>query len=100
MKRVARLCAGVVCALAAGGARAEEPLSCFDRDAIVAHLALTYGETQQRVDLAVGSGYVEFFANLASGSWTILLTTDATTSCVVETGYLPGTRGSGDRDMA
>ncbi|MEM9145599.1 MAG: hypothetical protein AAGC57_05320 [Pseudomonadota bacterium] len=64
-------------------------MTCHDRDVIVDVLKREFGETQMRADLHDGPGLIEFFANARSGSWTVLLTPDEHSSCVLESGYLP-----------
>lgn len=66
-----------------------DDLKCYERDVIVEVLEREFGEVQQRADLHDGPGLLEFFANPESGSWTILLTPDWSSSCVLESGYLP-----------
>lgn len=101
MVRAALIAAAVgVAGLAGGGvqqaaAAGSEGLECYDRDVIVEVLRREFGETQKRADLHDGPGLVEFFANTESGSWTILLTPDEYSSCVIESGYLdPGGRSA------
>ena len=87
--RAVFLAAALALPAAAAAASDEAAVHCFDRSRLVAHLLAAYGETQQSVGYQEGRGIVEFFANKASGTWTILLTPAADTSCVLES----GTRG-------
>lgn len=83
--RIGCVIAGAM-AVATTAAAAEEPLKCYDRASLVAHLEAKFGETQQSVGYEEGRGVVELFANRGSGSWTVLLTPHETTSCVLRTG--------------
>lgn len=88
---VAALFSAAPIGAAPAAAATPEGLQCYDRDVIVEVLRREFGETQKRADLHDGPGLVEFFANTESGSWTILLTPDEHSSCVIQSGYLdPG----------
>ena len=59
---------------------------CAPRETAVQYLGLDYGETRQAVGLDSGGSMVEVFANIATGSWTIILTDTDMVSCLVASG--------------
>ncbi|MEL6217539.1 MAG: hypothetical protein AAFR79_03590 [Pseudomonadota bacterium] len=80
--------AGFLTAMLFSAEAVAEEVTCYDRDVIVTVLERDFGEVQLRADLHGGPGLVEFFANLESGSWTILLSEDWDQSCVIGSGTL------------
>lgn len=59
---------------------------CAARKALVAELSEKYGEAPRALGLQQGRGVVELFANEASGSWTILVTSPEGISCLLAAG--------------
>ena len=59
---------------------------CAKRDKIVAELNKSHGETQQSMGLQQNNGVIETFANLETGSWTILVSLPTGVSCLVAAG--------------
>jgi hypothetical protein len=60
--------------------------NCASRDAIVDMLANRYGETRQSIGLGGGYQVVETFANLETGTWTIVITSPNGETCAVAAG--------------
>lgn len=71
--------------LAATSAEAQGRV-CAKRDKLVAELAKTHGETRQSVGLQRNSGVIETFANVDTGSWTIIVSLPTGVSCLVAAG--------------
>lgn len=60
--------------------------NCADRESVVQRLADGYGETRQSIGLAANNTFVEVFASLETGTWTIVVTNTAGISCLVASG--------------
>ncbi len=73
-------------ALAATGGGAQAQMICGERDAIVAQLERTYGETRRSVGVQQGRAVVEVYASDKTGSWTILVTDTAGKTCLIAAG--------------
>lgn len=84
MKEFFILAAGFAC-LAASGAQAQSR-NCSDRERVVARLAEGYGESRQAIGLGANNQVVETFANLESGSWTVVVTRPNGVACLVASG--------------
>ena len=67
-------------------ADANNPMICGERNDIIKQLKSKYGEIAQSRGLTRGTGLVELFANSNSGSWTIVITNPAGTSCLMAAG--------------
>lgn len=72
-------------ALVASDAKAQGRV-CAKRDKLVAELAKTHGETRQSVGLQRNNGVIETFANVETGSWTIIVSLPTGVSCLVAAG--------------
>ncbi|WP_099827227.1 hypothetical protein [Oceaniglobus indicus] len=73
--------------LATQNAFAETPnRNCAARATVVERLNGQFGETRQSIGLASNAQVVEVFASVATGTWTILVSTPAGVSCVVAAG--------------
>ncbi|MFY0680984.1 MAG: hypothetical protein JXR13_10455 [Thalassovita sp.] len=59
---------------------------CGPRDVVVAALSADYGETRQSIGLGSNNMVLEVFASLASGSWTVTMTTPDGLTCLVASG--------------
>ena len=73
-------------ALAAAAGSADAQMVCGKRDAIVAQLERTYGETRRSVGVQQGRAVVEVYASDKTGSWTILVTDTDGRSCLMAAG--------------
>lgn len=73
---------GVILATHAGFAAPK----CGPRDAVLAALADTYGETRRSAGLASTNTLMEVFASDASGTWTIIITRPDGISCLAASG--------------
>ncbi|WP_425099155.1 hypothetical protein [Tropicibacter sp. S64] len=56
------------------------------RDMVISRLAEKYGETRQSMGLGSNNNMMEVFASLATGSWTITVTTPQGVTCLVASG--------------
>lgn len=74
--------AGLILATTAG--HSQTP--CGPRDAVLAHLADTYGETRRSMGIANNNTVMEVYASAASGSWTITVTLPDGRMCLVASG--------------
>ena len=74
----------VVLILLTGKAMAQDA-RCGPRDQWVQVLGESYGETRQGVGL-LGASMMELFANLDTGTWTILITAPGQATCAVADG--------------
>ena len=72
-------------ALIATSVRAQG-VQCGERTAVAERLASGYGETRQSVGLAANNSMIEVYASDATGTWTIVVTTAAGTTCLVASG--------------
>ena len=61
-------------------------LECARRDAVVTHLAETYGEVPIAAGLASTGVVIEVFARPDGASWTIVATSSRGTGCLVAHG--------------
>jgi hypothetical protein len=59
---------------------------CAPRENAVDYLGLNFGESRQAVGLEGGGSMVEVFANIETGSWTIIFTNADMVSCFVASG--------------
>jgi hypothetical protein len=59
---------------------------CAARDAVLARLAETYGETRRSLGVAANSAVVEVFASDQTGTWTITVTAPNGITCLVASG--------------
>ncbi len=66
-------------------AQAQAQLACGSRDSFIAQLDAKYGETRHSMGLSNNS-VVELFANEATGTWTILITSPEGTACMLVAG--------------
>jgi len=71
--------------LAATGAQAQGR-NCATREKVVTRLADGYGESRQAIGLGANNQVVETFANLESGTWTVLVTMPNGLTCLVASG--------------
>ncbi len=80
---------GAAAYLAAAFAQAQmvQPvqMACGARDSFLAQLDAKYGETRRSMGLSDNS-VVELFANEATGSWTILITSPQGIACILAAG--------------
>jgi hypothetical protein len=60
--------------------------NCAMRDHVIARLSSAYGETRQSIALGANNQVVEVFASLATGTWTITVTTPNGLTCLVASG--------------
>lgn len=72
--------------LVAGTARAQVGPNCAPRHQVVQRLAEGYGESRQSVGLGANNALVEVFASVATGTWTIVVTSANGLSCLVASG--------------
>ena len=73
-------------ALAVTAGPADAQMICGERDAIVAQLERTYGETRRSFGVQQGRAVVEVYASDKTGSWTILVTDTDGRSCLMAAG--------------
>jgi len=67
--------------------QATAQAACGPHERVVAHLATRFAETRQALGLAArGTAMIEVFANLDTGSWTVLLTQPDGTACMIASG--------------
>lgn len=59
---------------------------CGDRESVVQMLADRYGEARQSMGLQHDGIILEMFANVETGTWTVLLTYSSGMTCLVATG--------------
>ena len=59
---------------------------CAKRDKLVGEIAKSHGETRQSIGLQRNSSVIETFANLDTGSWTIIVSLPTGISCLVAAG--------------
>ena len=59
---------------------------CAPREAVLAQLFETYGETRRGVGLAANNAMVELYASEDTGTWTIVVTSPGGLSCLVASG--------------
>lgn len=85
MKRMTVLALGLCCAIWATNAAAQAG-NCAPRESVVDRLASKYGETRQSMGLGNDNAVIEVFASLASGTWTITVTTANGLTCLVASG--------------
>lgn len=78
-----RLATVLALTLLAGPATAQV---CGPHGVITDHLGSHYGETRQSIALAANNAVVEMFANLDTGSWTLLITVAGQRSCIAASG--------------
>lgn len=65
---------------------AQESAPCAPRESIVTQLESKYGETRRGAGLQNRGAVTEVFANLETGTWTILVTRPDGVSCAVAAG--------------
>jgi hypothetical protein len=69
---------------------AAQGVPCAPRDAIAGVLAAQYGESVQAAMIGgrpgTGVGFVEMFANLESGSWSLVFTPPGGLTCLIAAG--------------
>lgn len=83
------------------GAAPVTAQSCAPRPAVVERLSESYGESQQAFGIDGGGQVVETFANLETGSWSVIVTRPGGLSCLVASGQafeLTGTSLEKDGD--
>lgn len=73
-------------ALAADRAAAQSRPNCAPREAVIARLAETYGETRQSIGLGGNNAVMELFASPETGSWTITVTATNGITCLMAAG--------------
>ena len=82
-----RLLFALLLTLACGSsALAQNARHCAPREAIITRLAEKFGESRQGLGLGRNNAVMEIFANLQSGSWTIIATLANGTSCIIASG--------------
>ena len=87
MKRNAVIMMGAsIVLLAASQLQAQSQRQCAPRDAVVARLAETYGESRQAIGLGGNNAVMEVFASEESGSWTITVTMVNGMTCLLASG--------------
>ena len=59
---------------------------CFERWSVVKAIGDEYGEVQQSISLTRSKNAIEVFANVKTGSWSILITKATGVSCLVASG--------------
>ena len=59
---------------------------CGKRSAVVAQLESTHGERRVSLGIQQGKRVVETFANIETGTWTIITSTPAGVSCLIAAG--------------
>lgn len=81
---------GLLCGLTAGltasSAAAQQSGNCGPRDAVVARLAESYGETRRSIGLGANNALMEVFASTQTGTWTITVTLANGTTCLIAAG--------------
>lgn len=60
--------------------------NCASREVVLTRLAQSYGEARQTIALSAGNQVVETFANIESGSWSIVVTQPDGLACLVASG--------------
>lgn len=86
MTRWIALGLGVILYLFAANAVMAQTPNCAPRPAVIAKLANDYSENRQSVGIASNGALVETFANLDTGSWSILVTGPNMVACLVASG--------------
>ncbi|WP_353473021.1 hypothetical protein PVT71_03045 [Salipiger sp. H15] len=81
---VALLCGGLGALLPAPSTGQSQ--TCGPREAVVARLAETYGETRHSIGLGSNNAMMELFASDETGTWTITVTSAAGLTCLVASG--------------
>lgn len=71
--------------LIAGPAAAQSG-NCGPRDAVVARLAESYGETRRSIGLGANNALMEVFASTQTGTWTITVTLANGMTCLIAAG--------------
>lgn len=61
-------------------------MQCAKRDAVVAYLTKSYGETRHSIGLAADKAVMELFASDDTGTWTITVTLSSGMTCLVASG--------------
>ena len=78
---------GLGALLAAAPLPAEPgPRLCGPHDAIASDLAQRFGESRRAAALSADNTVIEFFANDATGSWSLTVTTPGGPTCLVAAG--------------
>lgn len=72
--------------LAAPGAAGAQSNVCAKREHIIAQLERAHGETRQSLGLQRDNGVIETYANVETGSWTIIVSLPTGVSCLVAVG--------------
>lgn len=67
-------------------ATAQQNRNCAPREAVVERLESTYGESRQSIGLGEQGMVIETFANAATGTWIITVTTPNGLTCLVASG--------------
>lgn len=60
--------------------------NCAPHDVVVERLSIQYGESRQAIALAPGGRVMEMFANLGTGTWTMVVTDTDGTTCLIASG--------------
>ena len=60
--------------------------ACAPRERVIERLADRYGETRHTIGLAANNAIMETFANLETGTWTIIVTLPSGITCLVASG--------------
>lgn len=74
----------ILASLLATPAMAAE--NCAPRDRVLEHLSGAFGESRQSFGVAGGERVVETFANVDTGTWTLLVTTNSGLTCIIGAG--------------
>ena len=82
-RRRYRFALALAASLAATQAGAQ---TCAPHDLVVERLTTAYGETRQSIALGAGGAVVEVYANLATGTWTFVVTPPDGPACMVAVG--------------
>lgn len=77
---------GAALALTVGVTSASAQANCNDRDTIVERLASKYGEHQQSLGITENKVLLEVFANLETGTFSVIVTDANKVSCLIATG--------------
>lgn len=80
------LLGAVTAAGLSGAAAAQQAANCGPREAVVARLQQSFGETRQSIGLGANNALMEVFASEQTGTWTITVTLASGTTCLIAAG--------------
>lgn len=78
--------AGAVLAVVLSYAEAPAQQACAPRDVVVTQLEARFGETRQGAGLMPDQTVIEIFANVTTGTWTIIRALPDGISCLLAAG--------------